>query len=50
LSGVYPVQENGVSQSLALEAAVGVIDRSPGADGPSFQQKLLQLSAALSSA
>ena len=50
LSGVYPVQENGVSQPLTLEAAVGVIDHSPGTDGPSFQQKLVQMSVALSSA
>lgn len=50
LSGTYPVQENGVARSITLQAVAGVIDRSSGADGPTFQQKLLQMSVALSSA
>lgn len=47
LSGIYSVQENGMSRSLALQAAAGVIDRAPGSDTNAFRQKLLQLSAAL---
>jgi GGDEF domain-containing protein len=47
LSGPYTVQEDGVSRSIVLQAVAGVIDRSPGADGPAFQQKLLQMYTAL---
>jgi GGDEF domain-containing protein len=50
LSGVYPVQENGVSRSIELQAVAGVLERGPGAEGPALQQKLVQLSAALSNA
>jgi GGDEF domain-containing protein len=47
LSGAYSVQENGMSRSIELQAAAGVIERSPDADATSFREKLLQLSAAL---
>lgn len=48
LAGEYPVQENGLSRNILLEAAAGVIDRTAGSDPTSFQQKLLQMSRALS--
>jgi GGDEF domain-containing protein len=50
LSGIYSVQENGLSLSVPLQAISGVIDRAAGADGPTFQKKLLQMSDALSKA
>lgn len=50
LSGAYAVRENGMSRSLELQAAAGVIDRLPGTDTNAFRQKLLQLSATLLSA
>ena len=50
LSGEYAVQDHGQSQSVYLEAVAGVIDRSTGSDEASFQQKLLQMSKALSGA
>ena len=48
LAGEYPVQENGISRNILLEAAAGVIDRTAGSDQASFEQKLLQMSRALS--
>ena len=48
LAGEYPVQENGISRNILLEAAAGVIDHTAGSDPTSFQQKLLQMSRALS--
>jgi GGDEF domain-containing protein len=48
LAGEYPVQENGLSRNILLEATAGVIDRFAGSDEISFQQKLLQMSQALS--
>ena len=48
LAGEYPVQENGISRNILLEAAAGVIARAAGSDQTSFQQKLLQMSRALS--
>lgn len=50
LAGEYAVQEDGQAQTVFLEAVAGVIDRSTGSDETSFQQKLLQMSKALSGA
>jgi GGDEF domain-containing protein len=50
LSGRYAVQENGLSQSVALQATAGVIDRTPGGDSTTFLQKLEQLAVAISGA
>ena len=50
LSGEYSVQENGLSQNVPLQAVAGVIDRSVRGDETSFQQKLLQMSQALTAA
>jgi hypothetical protein len=50
LSGSYSVQENGVSQTVTLQAAAGVIERNSIADATTFLQKLDQLAAAISSA
>jgi GGDEF domain-containing protein len=50
LTGLYSVQENGLSQTVPLQAIAGLIDRAAGADGPTFQQKLLQMSDALANA
>ncbi len=50
LAGSYSVQENGLAHSVALQVAAGVIDHAAGADGPSFEQKLVQMSEALSAA
>jgi GGDEF domain-containing protein len=48
LSGGYAIQENGLSQNIALQASAGVIDRNPGADAATFHQKLAQLAGAMS--
>jgi GGDEF domain-containing protein len=50
LSGSYAIQENGQSKRVTLQASAGVIDRPPGADAPTFHQKLQQLAAAISGA
>jgi GGDEF domain-containing protein len=50
LSGSYAVQENGLSQTVILQATAGVIDRNSAADAATFLQKLDQLAAAISSA
>ncbi len=50
LSGGYAIQENGLSQKVAVQAAAGIIDRSPGADPSTFRQKLEQLAGAISGA
>jgi len=50
LSGGYAVQENGLSQTVTLQATAGVVDRSPGADSAAFRQKLDQLAGAIAGA
>jgi GGDEF domain-containing protein len=50
LSGGYAVQENGLSQTVTIQATTGVIERSAGADSPAFHQKLQQLAGAISGA
>jgi GGDEF domain-containing protein len=50
LSGGYAVQENGLSQRIAVQAIAGVIDRAAGAPPDSFHQKLEQLAGAISGA
>lgn len=47
LSGAYSVQEHGMSRSIELQAAAGVIDRSPGVDATAFRLKLAQMSKML---
>jgi len=47
LSGGYAVQENGLSQTVTIQARSGVIDRNPGTDSAAFHQKLEQLAAAI---
>jgi GGDEF domain-containing protein len=47
MSGGYAVQENGLSQTVVLQARSGVIDRHPGTDSAAFRQKLEQLAAAI---
>jgi GGDEF domain-containing protein len=48
LSGGYAVQENGLSQTVALQVTAGVIDRHPGSDSATFRRKLEQLAGAIS--
>jgi GGDEF domain-containing protein len=50
LSGSYAIEENGLSQTVVLQATAGVIDRNSTADATLFLQKLDQLAAAISSA
>jgi GGDEF domain-containing protein len=50
LSGGYAVQENGLSQTVTIQATAGVIDRPAGADAPTFHQKLQKLAGAISGA
>jgi GGDEF domain-containing protein len=50
LTGIYAVQENGLSQKVTVQATAGVIDRASTADSASFRQKLTQLAAAISGA
>jgi GGDEF domain-containing protein len=50
LSGGYAVQENGLSQTVSVQATSGVIDRSASADAAAFHQKLAQLADAISGA
>jgi GGDEF domain-containing protein len=50
LSGGYAVQENGMSQTVTLQATAGVIDRNTGADAATFHLKLEQLAGAISGA
>ena len=47
LSGTYSVQENGLSNSVPLQAMAGVVDRPAGMNDPALQQKLLQMSQTL---
>ncbi len=48
LSGLYSVQENGLSQSVPLQAICGVVEHSAGMESHNFHKKLLQMSEALS--
>ena len=50
LSGVYAVQENGVSHDVAIEVVAGVVERGQSADASTFMKKLGQMSAALARA
>jgi GGDEF domain-containing protein len=50
LSGSYAIQENGLSQTVALQTTAGIIDRGAGADPATFHQKLQQLAGAISGA
>jgi GGDEF domain-containing protein len=50
LSGSYAVQENGLSQTVTLQATAGVIDHNSTADPSTFLQKLDQLAVAISRA
>ena len=50
LSGGYAVQENGLSQTVTIQAATGIIERPAGADSPAFHRKLEQLAGAISGA
>jgi GGDEF domain-containing protein len=50
LSRTYSVQENGAWQAVPLQVAVGVIDHAAKSAEPSFRKKLMEMSAALSTA
>jgi GGDEF domain-containing protein len=50
LTGVYSVQENGLSRNIELHAVAGVIERERGMDTASFQRKLQQMAEVLSAA
>jgi GGDEF domain-containing protein len=43
LSGGYAIQENGLSQTVILQATAGAVDRIPGPDSAAFRQKLERL-------
>ncbi len=47
LAGTYSAQEDGVSRSIELQVAAGVIDRAPNGDAADFRRKLPQITAAL---
>ncbi len=50
LSGEYPVQENGQSQPVRLQAVAGIVERPAGTSESAFSQKLVQMSQALAGA
>ena len=43
LAGDYSVQENGISQTITLHAAAGVVDRPGGCEDAIFRTKLAQM-------
>jgi len=47
LSGLYSIQDNGITLVVQLDVTAGIIDRALGCDEPSFQNKLLRISEAL---
>lgn len=47
LCGRYAVLENGLSQTVAVQATAGVLDRAANADASTFRQKLDQLAGAI---
>ena len=50
LSGDYPVQENGLSKMVSLQATAGIVDHRAGDDPAKFQKKLEQIAAVLAKA
>jgi GGDEF domain-containing protein len=47
LSGDYSVQENGLSQTVALRVATGIVERQGGVVSDTFMRRVEQLSATL---
>lgn len=47
LSGLYSIQDNGITLVVQLDVTAGIIDRALGCDEPSFQNTLLHISEAL---
>jgi GGDEF domain-containing protein len=50
LSGGYSVQENGLAQTVVIQATAGIVERHSGTDSSKFREKLEQLAGSIAEA